>query len=141
MESLERFITAQNGVYENARQEIKNGRKTSHWMWFIFPQLMGLGNSETARFYALKDLKEAEDYLNHPILGKRLIDISAELLKLRNKSADAIFGYPDYLKLHSSMTLFSMLATTNDVFKQVLETYYDGIPDKRTTEIVNNKFG
>jgi len=141
MESLERFITAQNGVYENARQEIKNGRKTSHWMWFIFPQLMGLGNSETARFYALKDLKEAEDYLKHPILGKRLIDISAELLKLRNKSADAIFGYPDYLKLHSSMTLFSMLATTNDVFKQVLETYYDGIPDKRTTEIVNNKFG
>ncbi len=105
--SLQRFIDAQQRDYENAFSEIKKGRKRSHWMWYIFPQIHGLGFSETSRFYAIKNMDEAREYLEHPILGKRLIEISEVLVDLDTDDAHSIFGNPDELKLKSSMTLFS----------------------------------
>src|SRR5476651_2122605 len=101
--SLKRFTDAQQSVYPTALSEIKNGRKRSHWMWFIFPQIQGPGFSETSRYYAIKDLQEAEAYLRHPVLGSRLIEISKTLLKSAGNNATVIFGSPDHLKLKSSM--------------------------------------
>ncbi|WP_316808163.1 DUF1810 domain-containing protein [Pedobacter agri] len=135
MKSLERFITAQHDSYEQALSEIKGGRKTSHWMWYIFPQIKGLGHSDTAKYYALQNTLEAENYLNHPVLGKRLIEISSTLLKHQGKTANEIFGYPDDLKLHSSMTLFSLLPNSDPVFDNVLLAYFNGIGDQKTIEI------
>ena len=103
---LKRFIDAQQTVYGIALSEIKSCRKRSHWMWFIFPQVKGLGFSETSQYYAIKNTREAEDYLNHPVLGSRLVEISTELLKLEESNATLIFGSPDDMKLRSSMTLF-----------------------------------
>src|ERR1700709_704106 len=108
-QDLSRFLTAQEKDYATALAEIKNGRKRSHWMWYIFPQIAGLGFSETSRFYALKDQAEAEAYLQHPVLGSRLIEISKALLEIEDNHATRIFGNPDDLKLKSSMTLFSAL--------------------------------
>jgi len=141
MDSLNRFVNAQASSYENALSEIKNGRKTSHWMWYIFPQIKGLGHSETARHFALEDKEEAEQYLNHPILGTRLVNISKELLKHKGQTANQIFGFPDDLKLHSSMTLFSILPDSDPIFKAILSIYFHGLPDQKTVEIVNGKFG
>lgn len=141
MNSLNRFIEAQANSYENALSEIKKGRKTSHWMWYIFPQIKGLGQSETAKYYAIQDKDEAEKYLNHPILGMRLIEISKELLKHKAKTASQIFGFPDDLKLHSSITLFSILTESDQVFKDILIAYFGGLSDQKTIEIVSNKFG
>src|ERR1043165_4082778 len=107
--NLKRFEDAQESKFQNAMDEIKNGRKQSHWMWFIFPQMAGLGFSETSKFYAIKDIIEAGLYLEHKILGSRLIKISEELLKIEGKTAREIFGSPDDLKLKSCMTLFSLL--------------------------------
>lgn len=137
MKSLDRFITAQSDSYDHALSEIRKGRKTSHWMWYIFPQIEGLAHSDTAKYYALKDIVEAETYLNHPVLGKRLIEISEELLKHKNKTANEIFGYPDDLKLHSSMTLFSILPNSNPVFKNVIVAYFNGADDEKTIRICN----
>ena len=109
MNNLKRFTEAQYRDYEQALKEIKNGRKESHWMWYIFPQLSGLGHSQTARYYAIRDRAEAEAYLAHPVLGKRLLEISSELLKLESSDATAVMGWPDDLKLKSSMTLFSRM--------------------------------
>src|SRR6186713_3261128 len=114
--NLERFIDAQEASYEIALSEIKSGRKRSHWMWYIFPQIQGLGFSDISKFYAIKDLDEAENFLNHPVLGKRLIDICNELLALPGNDANAILGSPDDLKLKSSMTLFASLNNSNGVF-------------------------
>src|SRR4051794_15709032 len=100
--SLERFVEAQESDYEAALSEIENGRKQSHWMWYIFPQVQGLGFSETSKFYAIRNFNEAEEYLKHPVLGSRLILICTELLKLASKDANRIFGSPDDLKLKSS---------------------------------------
>ena len=133
-DNLNRFLVAQKHSYQNALSEIKNGRKQSHWMWYIFPQIQGLGYSETARFYSIKDLAEAKSYLNDPILGKRLIEISSELLKLNGKSAHQIFGSPDDMKLRSSMTLFANVPNADLVFKQVLEKYFIGENDELTLE-------
>ena len=105
---LSRFLKAQEGDYERALGEIRSGRKRSHWMWYIFPQIQGLGFSSTAQYYAIRDLQEAKDYLAHPVLGTRLKEISSALLDLEGLSASEIFGYPDDLKLRSSMTLFRM---------------------------------
>ena len=133
---LERFVRAQIGSYETALWEIRRGRKCSHWMWYIFPQIAGLGMSSTAQYYAIQDLQEAEEYLAHPILGPRLLEISGELLKLSTNDAYAVFGWPDNLKLRSSMTLFHCADPDCPVFQQVLDKFFAGRPDERTLAIL-----
>jgi uncharacterized protein (DUF1810 family) len=135
-DNLQRFIEAQKGDFPIAFSEIKNGRKRSHWMWYIFPQLLGLGHSDTAKFYALKDAGEAAEYLRHPALGERLIRISAELLKLESNDARIVFGSPDDLKLKSCMTLFSLLPGADPVFDAVLKKFFDGVKDERTVQMM-----
>jgi uncharacterized protein (DUF1810 family) len=132
MEKFERFITAQQNDYPLALSEIKSGRKRSHWMWYIFPQLDGLGLTETSRYYALQNIDDAARYLAHPVLGARLIEISQELLSLEGKSANAVFGTPDDLKLKSSMTLFALVPNTDKIFEQMLKKYYNGTKDSKT---------
>ena len=133
---LSRFLDAQNQVYLKALEEIRKGCKTSHWMWYIFPQVAGLGHSDTAKFYAIKDLQEATDYLNHPVLGKHLIEIASALLEIEGKSAVEIFGSPDDLKLCSSMTLFANVEEAHPVFIEVLDKYFNGQPDKLTLQLL-----
>jgi uncharacterized protein (DUF1810 family) len=133
---LKRFVDAQNGVYERVLAELRAGQKTSHWMWFIFPQMDGLAMSATSRHYAIKSLDEARGYLEHPILGHRLIECSQTLLDLEDRSASQIFGYPDDLKLRSSMTLFSLVENPDPVFASVLDKYFGGKRDKRTLHIL-----
>lgn len=130
--NLKRFIEAQETDYAIALSEVKNGRKQSHWMWYIFPQIQGLGFSETSKFYAIKDVNEAEEFLRHPVLGSRLIDICHQLLALKSNDANRIFGSPDDVKLKSSMTLFSSLPDTNPVFQLVLDKFFNGTKDNRT---------
>ena len=129
--NLNRFIEAQETTYDIALSEIKNGYKQSHWMWFIFPQHKALGYSDKAKFYGISDLKEAEQYLRHPILGERLREISKELLKHKGKSAIDILGEVDALKLKSSMTLFDIVEP-NSVFNDVLNAFYKEKRDKAT---------
>ncbi len=130
---LTRFVKAQEGVYETALAEIKNGRKRSHWMWFIFPQAEGLGQSPTSQYYAIKSIDEARQYLAHPLLGQRLRECAQALLALKDRSAEEIFGFPDVLKLKSCMTLFAEVADEpGSVFSQVLEKYYHGEQDEKT---------
>lgn len=138
MDGLERFVQAQADSYARALREIKSGRKTSHWMWYIFPQLSGLGHSQTARYYAIRDRAEAEAYLAHPVMGKRLLEISSELLKLESSDATAVMGWPDDLKLKSSMTLFS-LVSREPVFRQVLEKYFRGEEDAYTVQAISRQ--
>jgi len=133
---LERFLDAQEKDFFNALNEIKKGKKLTHWIWYIFPQLAGLGKSEYAVFYGIKNVDEAEEYLNHPILGKRLIEICSELLNLEHKTANQIFGSPDDLKVRSCMTLFSSLKDTDPVFSNVLDKYYQGIKDPFTMKLI-----
>ena len=132
--TLQRFITAQQNDYPVALAEIKQGRKRSHWMWYIFPQIAGLGFSETSRHYALKNLDEAQAYLNNPVLGSRLIEICTEILKLPTNNATQIFGIPDDMKLCSCVTLFAALPTTNRVFQQVLAQFFINEADKATLQ-------
>ena len=121
------FLEAQdNGVYERALSEIKSGQKKSHWMWFIFPQIQGLGYSYTAKYYAIQDLAHAEEYLNNPILKERLIEISQAVYDLNADAIADVFGYPDYLKFKSSMTLFAQVAPNVQVFTQNLQRYFNG---------------
>ncbi|HVG39971.1 MAG TPA: DUF1810 domain-containing protein [Chitinophagaceae bacterium] len=134
---LVRFIKAQEKAYAIALTEIKNGRKQSHWMWYIFPQIQGLGYSDTSRYYAIKNIEEATAYLTHPLLGNRLIQICEELMKLPSNDAHRIFGSPDDVKLKSSMTLFASLPNTNPVFKKVLDKYFGGMDDQRTMALIN----
>lgn len=135
---LARFVKAQDGVYERALQEIKRGQKRSHWMWFIYPQFEGLGSSSTARFYSIKSPAEAQAYLNHLLLGPRIIECAEVLLRLTGRSASEIFGYPDDLKLRSSMTLFASVSQPGSVFARVLDHYYEGKPDSRTLELLKH---
>jgi uncharacterized protein (DUF1810 family) len=136
--NLERFIEAQKTTYETALAEIKTGKKQSHWMWYIFPQIQGLGFSEPSRLYAIKDIGEAEKFLNHPLLGERLIRICNALLELETNNANKIFGSPDDLKLHSSMTLFSSL-NISPVFQMVLEKFYNGRKESKTLQIIRSQ--
>ena len=136
VKGLARFLEAQNHTYLKALSEIESGKKTSHWMWYIFPQLKGLGRSDTAQFYGIDNLTEAEDYLAHPVLGRHLIQISEALLKIEGGSARDIFGSPDDLKLHSSMTLFSVTSNSNPVFQAVLDRYFGGVPDSTTLSLL-----
>ena len=133
---LERFKEAQKRDYETALTEIKNGHKRSHWMWYIFPQIAGLGMTETAKYYAIKDINEASDYLMDQLLGTQLTELCKVLLQLETNDAQAIFGTPDDLKLRSSMTLFDAVPATFPVFGQVLDKFYGGKRDKRTLEIL-----
>lgn len=136
---LARFKNAQDfGAYEKTLQEINNGRKKSHWMWFIFPQMKGLGCSSTSMFYGINGLDEAREYLAHPILGSRLREITRVLLQLDTNDAHAIFGSPDDMKLCSCMTLFDKISP-NDIFARVLDKYFDGHRDRRTINIVQQK--
>lgn len=140
-QNLSRFIKAQKSVYSDVLAELKSGRKRTHWMWFIFPQIAGLGFSPTAQFYAIKSLDEARQYLEHPVLGKRLLECSAILLAVKDRSVADIFGYPDDLKLRSSMTLFSCVAEEGSVFDAVLERFFDGKRDARTLELLEDLQG
>ena len=124
--TFDHFLKAQEGSYETALSEIKRGCKTGHWMWFMFPQLQGLGSSATAQKYALGNLNEAKEYLAHPLLGARLIQLTEAFASVENKSAYQILGTPDDLKMKSSMTLFSFCAGEGSVFHQILQKYYDG---------------
>jgi uncharacterized protein (DUF1810 family) len=131
---LNRFLLAQNDMYDRALAEIRNGRKQSHWMWFIFPQFWGLGASEVSQQYAIRSLSEARAYLEHPVLGTRLRKCAAELLALDRKSAFEILGTPDDLKLQSCATLFAKVAEPESCFKLLLNKYYAGVEDPRTLE-------
>lgn len=133
---LERFKNAQENDYSVALNEIKSGRKRSHWMWYIFPQVAGLGMTETSRYYAIKDMREATDYLLDTELGLRLVTICRALLELETNDPHAIFGSPDDLKLKSSMTLFDAVPATFPVFSQVLDKFYRGERDQRTLELL-----
>jgi len=137
MNDLKRFLEAQENDFATALAEIRKGRKQSHWMWYIFPQIAGLGFSSTSKFYAIKDRSEAESYLAHLLLGKRLIEISNALLQIEGKTANQIFGSPDDVKLKSSMTLFGALENTNPVFRKVLDKYFNGAKDQRTLELID----
>jgi uncharacterized protein (DUF1810 family) len=134
---LSRFVEAQRPVYEQALDEIRRGRKRSHWMWFVFPQLAGLGSSQTAQFYAVRGLDEARAYLAHPVLGPRLHECANALLSLSSRSASDVFPFPDDLKLRSSMTLFGLVAPADSPFARVLDNYFNGQPDEQTLELVS----
>lgn len=139
--ALERFVTAQAGVYEQALAEVTGGRKRSHWMWFVFPQLVGLGSSEMARFYGLADAAEARAFLAHPVLGPRLLQIARAALAVEARSAHDIFGSPDDLKLRSCATLFAAVAPPDSVFTALLDRYFDGQPDPRTIDLLSRSSG
>lgn len=136
MDDLQRFIDAQESDYADALAEIKHGRKRSHWMWYIFPQIRGLGFSEMSKRYAIRDLDEAEAYINHPILGQRQIEICSQLLTSQSDDAYEIFGSPDDMKLRSSLTLFASLPDAYPVFKSVLDKFFQGQPDKATLHLL-----
>lgn len=133
---LQRFIEAQKESYSRALEEITAGRKRSHWMWFIFPQMKGLGRSSTSIFYGINDMDEAREYLAHPILGERLREIAQVLLQLDTNDAHAVFGSPDDMKLRSCMTLFDNISP-NDIFADVLDKYFDGHRDNKTNQLLN----
>lgn len=134
--NLNRFLEAQETKYNDALSEIKNGRKLTHWMWYIFPQIAGLGFTDFNVFYAIQNKEEATQYLNHPVLGKRLIEISKAVVEIEGKTALEIFGKPDEIKLKSSMTLFSILNNPNPIFQQVLDKYYKGMKDENTLQLI-----
>ena len=123
---LQRFIDAQKGMYEYAFTEMKTGAKKSHWMWFVFPQFVGLGKSTKSFYYAIKSSEEAVEYLNHPVVGSRLIEITTVLYAIENKSITAILGAIDAIKLQSCMTLFDLVQTNQPIFSEVLNKYYAG---------------
>ncbi len=137
---LERFVLAQGegGTYQRALGELRGGRKTSHWMWFVFPQLAGLGRSPTARHYAIRSLSEARAYLDHPLLGARLRECAAVLSGLQEGGAEEIFGALDAQKLRSSMTLFMRARPQEAVFGQLIDRYFAGTPDSATDELLGS---
>lgn len=136
MPDLQRFKDAQKNDYELALREIKSGRKRSHWMWYIFPQIHGLGRTSISEYFSIKNIQEAREYLKDPVLGTRLVEISKALLDLSTSDPQAVFGSPDDLKLRSCMTLFEKADPENPVFGKVLDRYYNGQRDQRTLEIV-----
>ena len=137
--NLDRFIRAHERDYEIALLEIKAGKKKSHWMWYIFPQLKGLGSSVTSKFYGIDGLGEAKAYYNNDYLREHLLDISESLVKLNRDDIVSILGYPDNLKLQSSMTLFMLVDPAQKVFSEVLDKYYNGEKDIKTVRIISNE--
>lgn len=138
MSNIERFLYVQNRTHELVKKEIQSGKKISHWMWYTFPQIQGLGESDFAIFYAITNLEEAKRYLKHEILGQRIKDLSNELLKLKINDPVEIFGRLDSMKLKSSMTLFDYVEN-NSVFNDVLNKYYNGQKDELTIHILERK--
>lgn len=138
--SLDRFLEAQDRMCQTALSEIKKGSKRSHWMWFIFPQLRGLGRSNMAYTYGINGIEEAKKYLEHPVLSERLIEITEALLTHKRKDIYDIMGDIDDIKLKSSMTLFALISEEGSVFHQVLESFYDGEMDDVTLQFIKNKF-
>ena len=133
---LDRFVDAQDGTYEQALGELRRGRKTGHWMWWIFPQVAGLGMSSTSQAYAVRDLAEATAYVQHDVLGPRLLECCRALLDLDGVSAERVLGTIDAVKLRSSMTLFAHADPDQPLFRDVLEKYYDGDEDERTVALL-----
>src|SRR5438445_5795395 len=129
---LQRFVDAQQPVFENVCAELRAGHKRSHWMWFVFPQIKGLGHSALAHKFAISSLEEAKTYLEHPVLGSRLRECSRLVAAVNGRSIDEIFGYPDDMKFHSSMTLFAQTTADNQVFNDCLRKYFGGEPDPAT---------
>ncbi|MCW2818029.1 MAG: hypothetical protein JWR42_816 [Marmoricola sp.] len=134
---LQRFVSAQDGVHEQALAELRAGRKTSHWMWFVFPQLAGLGSSSMAQRYAIGSLAEARAYLEHPVLGPRLVECAQAVLTHPERTARQVMGTPDDAKLRSSMTLFGLAADEEPVFQRVLDVFFDGEGDSRTVGLLS----
>lgn len=134
--NLQRFEKAHLQAFETALAEIKSGKKKSHWMWYIFPQLKGLGLSETSKYYAIENLEEGQEFLERSILGGNLLSITSELLKLETNNPTLIFGKPDDLKLQSCMTLFSLVERTNPLFQKVLDKYFEGRQDLKTVKLL-----
>lgn len=133
--SLERFVKAQQHNYEIAKEELSRGRKESHWIWYIFPQLKGLGISSTSNYYGIRDIEEAKEYYSHPILGKRLIELTKIVLNINTDDIHKIMPSPDDLKLRSSMTLF-YAATGDELFMSTINKYYDGQLDRKTLRLL-----
>jgi uncharacterized protein (DUF1810 family) len=138
---LGRFVTAQDagGTYDQATAELRRGRKTSHWMWFVFPQIAGLGQSPTSRRFAISSLAEARAYLAHPVLGPRLIECAGIVARAQGRTAEQIFGDLDAQKLHSSVTLFLRADPGAPVFAQVLGQHFDGLPDVATDRLLREQ--
>jgi uncharacterized protein (DUF1810 family) len=134
---LSRFIKAQDTIYDRVLLELKSGRKRTHWMWFVFPQIDGLGYSSTTKYYSIKSIEEARQYLNHPVLGKRLRECAETILALEGIPVSRIFGFPDDMKLKSSMTLFASVAQPRSAFIRVLEKYFQGGRDERTVDLLD----
>lgn len=139
MPDLSRFVQAQRDVYEYALAEIKGGRKRTHWMWYIFPQLAGLGRSDTAQFYAIRSAEEARAYLSHRVLGPRLVECCEAALAIEGRSAYQIFGSPDDLKLRSCATLFDFVSPAGSPFDRLLEKYYGGERDSNTLSLLQSE--
>jgi uncharacterized protein (DUF1810 family) len=135
---LERFVEAQDGVHTRALAELRAGRKTSHWMWFVFPQVAGLGSSPISQHYAIGSLGEARAYLEHPVLGPRLVECARAVASHPDRTAREIMGSPDDAKLRSSMTLFALAADSEPVFQQVLDTFFAGERDPRTVDLLGD---
>lgn len=133
---LDKYVSAQARDYDDALREIRSGRKRTHWIWYIFPQLDGLGYSPTTQYYGIRDLEQAKDYMAHPVLGPRLVEISEALLTLPSSDPGAVMGYPDDLKLCSSMTLFELAAPDQPVFGKVLDKFYGGRRDPLTLRLL-----
>lgn len=133
---LNRFLKAQETIYNTAIAELKSGRKRSHWMWYIFPQIDGLAKSTTSKRYAIKSIEEAQQYLNHPVLGARLTECAEAVVAVEGRSISEILGYPDDLKLKSSMTLFASLVETSSVFERILDKYFHGERDAKTLHLL-----
>ena len=138
---LQRFVDAQNPIYERIRGELRRGQKTSHWMWFIFPQLKGLGHSDMAMRFGISSKQEAEQYLSHPILGRRLIECAQLVSEIEGRTIEQIFAYPDNLKFHSSMTLFVNTTIPDPVIQAVLDKYFGGKGDQLTLEKLSSTAG
>jgi uncharacterized protein (DUF1810 family) len=134
--NLNRFLKAQEGVYEQALSEIQRGQKRSHWMWYLFPQFKGLGFSPTSKRYSIKSIDEAKAYLDHPVLGSRLVECTEAVLKVEGRSAHDIFGSPDDLKLKSCATLFEYVSPKESVFEQLLDQYFQGERDQKTLNLI-----
>jgi uncharacterized protein (DUF1810 family) len=132
--NLERFVSAQDPVYSRVCAELRDGRKTSHWMWFIFPQIQGLGSSEMARRYAIASLDEARAYLEHPLLGQRLRECARLVCEVQGKTIREILGSPDDMKFRSCMTLFAYATSENELFENALRMYFSGEPDALTLQ-------
>jgi uncharacterized protein (DUF1810 family) len=136
--NLSRFLEAQMVTYEGAMLELARGRKESHWIWYIFPQIEGLGRSDTAKLYSIKSLEEGRAYLKHPVLGPRLVEACEILLSLKDSSMDEVMGFPDDLKLLSSMTLFEAVSDSNSIFTKMIEFYFDDERDETSLEIIKS---